>query len=188
MPNEDDAKGTRRGLLLPIAAGVFAVIALVLVVVIVRDRPKSSDAERTTISTTAARAAEAISSLDANDDGTFLRTLQELGTDPVVAQYQQFSSAAKEVMTHTKLQSIRGRSQQVWVGDLGGSQVSAIVRLDVVTVGETTRVNPDQYVEVSLAKLDGAWKVDNIQILNVSLSSGLPGVGSTTTTTVQSSG
>jgi len=188
VSDETDGKRPRRSLLLPIAAGLFAVIAIVLVVIIVRDRPKSSDAERTTISTTAARAAEAILSFDKNDDGTFLRTLQELGTSPIVDQYRQFTDATKQVMAATKLQSIRGRSQEVWAGEINGSQVTVIVRLDIVTVSDTTRVNPDQFVEVYLAKLDGVWKVDNIQVLNVSVSSSPPGAGSATTTTTSSSG
>jgi len=60
-------------------------------------------------------------------------------------------------------------------------------------VGENTRVIPDQYLDMSLAKLDGTWKVDNVQVLNVALagtspSSTVPISPDTTPSTPPSSG
>jgi hypothetical protein len=47
-------------------------------------------------------------------------------------------------------------------------------------------VIPDQYLDLSLAKLDGVWKVDNLQALNVTLAGGgttptIPGASTSTT-------
>jgi len=81
------------------------------------------------------------------------------------------------------LKSIRGTVKEVYVGDIESAQSRVIVRLDLVYVGDNTRVIPDQYLDMTLAKLDGTWKVDNVQVLNVALAGGAPA----TTTTPSSS-
>ena len=148
------------------AAALFAVVAIVLVVVLVRDRGTSeSNGDRTEISTTAARVAEAITAMDGSGNGTLGATVDQLGTAPVVAQYKEISDAIRKVMGPLKLKSIRGTVKEVYVGDVENAESRVIVRLDLVYVGDNTRVIPDQYLDMTLAKLNGAWKVDNVQVL-----------------------
>ena len=169
-----------------VAALAFAVLAVALVVVLVRDRNKTdTNSDRTEISTTAALVAEAITAMDGAGNGTLAATVDQLGTAPVVAQYKEISDAIRKVMGPLKLKSIRGTVKEVYVGNVENAESRVIVRLDLVYVGDNTRVIPDQYLDMTLAKLDGLWKVDNVQVLNVALAGGTP--SSTTTPTSSSS-
>ena len=163
-----------------IAAVVFAVIAVVSVLLALHERGKTdTSGDRTQISTTAARVAEAITAMDDTGNGTSGATVDQLGTNSVVDQYKEISDKIRQVMGPLKLKSIRGTVKEVYVGDVENAESRVIVRLDLVYVGDNTRVIPDQYLDMTLAKLDGAWKVDNVQVLNVALAGGAP---STTTT------
>jgi hypothetical protein len=181
-------------LIVSIAAVVFAVLAIVMVAIVVKDRSKSNDSgDRTEISTTAARIAEAITAVEPSGGGALAATVEQLGTSPVIAQYTEISDAMRKVMGPLKLQSIRGTVKEVYVGNIEGSEARVIVRLDLVYVGDNTRVIPDQYLDMTLAKLDGKWKVDNVQVLNVALAgaaptSTVPGSQPTTPSTASSSG
>lgn len=180
--------------LVSIAAGVFALLAIVLVAIVVKDQPKSNDSgDRTEISTTAARVAEAITAVDPSGNGALASTVEQLGTAPVISQYNEISDAMRKVMGPLKLQSIRGTVKEVYVGNIESSEAKVIVRLDLVYVGDNTRVIPDQYLDMSLAKLDGTWKVDNVQVLNVALAgaaptSTVPGSPASSPSTASSSG
>jgi hypothetical protein len=164
--------------LVSVAAAVFALLAIAMVVVVVRDRPNNeTNGDRADISSTAARVAEAITAVDPAGSGALAATVEQFGTAPVIAQYKEISGAIGKVMGPLKLTSIRGSVKEVYVGNIEGSEVKVIVRLDLVYVGDNTRVIPDQYLDMSVAKLDGTWKVDNVQVLNVELNG-----GATTTT------
>lgn len=156
-------------------AVVFAVAAVGLLVLLVRDRSSTdSSADRTEISTTAARVAEAITAVDESGNGTLAATVDQLGTAPVVDQYKQISSTIRNELGTFKLKSIRGTVKDVYVGNIDNAESRVIVRLDLVFVGDNTRVVPDQYLDMTLAKLDGQWKVDNVQVLNVQLANPAP--------------
>src|SRR5437763_9651783 len=107
-------------LLVAVAAAVFALLAVVLAVLYVARTPdKGADAaDRTSISTTAARVAEAITAVDGNGGGASAATVQQLGTAPVVAQYDEIADAIRKVMASLKLTSIRGTVKEVYVGDI----------------------------------------------------------------------
>ena len=168
-----------------VAAGVFALLAVVAMVAWAGARNRSdTSGDRTQIATTAARVAEAITAMDGTGNGTLGATVDQLGTAPVVSQYKEISDAIRKVMGPLKLKSIRGTVKEVYVGDIESAQARVIVRLDLVYVGDNTRVIPDQYLDMTLAKLDGTWKVDNVRVLNVALSGGAP---STTVPTSTSS-
>jgi hypothetical protein len=163
--------------LVSVAAGVFAVLAIALGILFVSEHNKKASvdsSDRTSISATAAQVAEAITAVLPSASSSQSATVQQLGTSPVVAQYNEISDAIRKVMTQLKLTSIRGTVKEVYVGNIDNSESKVIVRLDLVYVGDTTRVIPDQYLDMSLAKLDGTWKVDNVQVLNVALSSQTP--------------
>src|SRR5581483_11487658 len=194
-PPADAAKPERPGAsramfrLVAIAAAVFAVLCVVLAVLYVAGSPTKNgeSADRTTISTTAARVAEAITAVDGTGGGPSAATVQQLGTAPVVSQYNEIADAIRKVMASLKLTSIRGTVKEVYVGDIDNGEAQVIIRLDLVYVGDNTRVIPDQYLEMSLAKLDGQWMVDNVQVLNVALSSTPPSTPPSTTTSTPAS-
>jgi len=196
VKDPDEPHRSTAFVMVSIAAGVFALLAIAMVAIVVSDRSSAdtgSNSDRTEISTTAARVAEAITAVDPTGNGTLAATVQQLGTAPVISQYDEISDAMRKVMGPLKLQSIRGTVKEVYVGDIGNSEAKVIVRLDLVYVGENTRVIPDQYLDMSLAKLDGTWKVDNVQVLNVALagtspSSTVPISPDTTPSTPPSSG
>ena len=163
-----------------VAAAVLAVIALISALLFVHERGKTdTSGDRTQISTTAARLAEAITAIDEGGNHPLGGAVEQLGTAPVIDQDKAISSTMGQAMTQFKLKSIRGTVKEVYVGDIDNAQARVIVRLDLVFVGDNTRVIPDQYLDMTLAKLDGTWKVDNVQVLNVALAGGAP----TTTTT-----
>jgi hypothetical protein len=62
----DDAKAPKKPsiVLVSVAATVFALLAMVLAVIVLRDRPTGDARDRTEISTTAAQMAEAITAID----------------------------------------------------------------------------------------------------------------------------
>ena len=158
-----------------IAAAVFAIVAVALLVLLVRDRKTAdSSTDRTEISTTAARIAEAITAVDESGNGTMAATVDQLGTAPVVDQYKGISSTIRNELATFKLKSIRGTVKDVYVGTIDTAESRVIVKLDLVFVGDNTRVVPDQYLDMTLAKLDGQWKVDNVEVLNVQLANPAP--------------
>ena len=55
--------------------------------------------------------------------------------------------------------------------------------VDLVLVADTPRVIPNQYLRVHLAKLSGVWKVDNVEDLNVALSTPAGATSTSTTST-----
>jgi len=164
-----------------IVAGLLVLACVGLLVLLVRDRAtKDSSSDRTEISTTAARVAEAITAVDESGNGTLAATVDQLGTAPVVDQYKQISSTIRNELATFKLKSIRGTVKDVYVGNVDSAESRVIVRLDLVFVGDNTRVVPDQYLDMTLAKLDGQWKVDNVQVLNVQLANPAPSSSSGT--------
>jgi len=160
---------------LAVAAAGFAIVAVVLLVLLVRERnTNDASTDRTEISTTAARMAEAITAVDESGNGTMAATVDQLGTAPVIDQYKGISTTIRNELATFKLRSIRGTVKDVYVGNIDAAESRVIVKLDLVFVGDNTRVVPDQYLDMTLAKLDGQWKVDNVQVLNVQLANPAP--------------
>ena len=169
--------GVPRGavVVLSIAAAVLLLACVGLLVLLVRERSSTdSSTDRTEISTTAARMAEAMTAVDEAGNGTMAATVDQLGTAPVVDQYKGISGTIRGELATFKLKSIRGTVKDVYVGNIDNAESRVIVRLDLVFVGDNTRVVPDQYLDMTLAKLDGHWKVDNVQVLNVQLANPAP--------------
>ena len=169
--------GRSQGALIVVSiAVVLLVLACTgLLVLLVRERNSTdTSSDRTEISTAAARVAEAITAVDESGNGTLAATVDQLGTAPVVDQYKQISSTIRNELATFKLKSIRGTVKDVYVGNIDSAESRVIVRLDLVFVGDNTRVVPDQYLDMTLAKLDGQWKVDNVQVLNVQLANPAP--------------
>ena len=175
--------GRSQGALIVVSVAVVLLVLACtgLLVLLVRDRHSTdTSSDRTEISTAAARVAEAITAVDESGNGTLAATVDQLGTAPVVDQYKQISSTIRNELATFKLKSIRGTVKDVYVGNIDNAESRVIVRLDLVFVGDNTRVVPDQYLDMTLAKLDGQWKVDNVQVLNVQLANPAPSSSSGT--------
>jgi hypothetical protein len=70
----------------------------------------------------------------------------------------------------------------VYVGDIESDQAQVIVVIDLVIVGDVTKVVPNQYLRVHLVKLNGEWKIDNVNDVNTGLAAQASGSASTTST------
>ncbi|GEM_PF-3103289 len=164
-----------------VVAVVFAVLFVATAILFVADHnKKANDSDRQQIQLTASRAAEAITTVDpANGDAA--QTLHDVGTGPLIDQYDQISGPIKQAFTALHVVSMTGKSQGVYVKDPDGSQADAIVRLDIVVIGDNPHTVHDQYLEVHVVKIDNAWKADNITVLNLSLGSGQTGTSPSTT-------
>jgi hypothetical protein len=162
----------------------FALLAVVMTASYIKLRSdKSTDSsDRTTVATTASRAAEAMTSLDASGPNTAQAdVIRQLGTDPFIQQYVTGIESIRKLFGPLKVSSERGTVTKVYVSEIDKDQAEVIVVVDLVLVAETPKVVPNQYLRVHLAKLSGQWKVDNVEDLNVSLAATASGAGSTTT-------
>jgi hypothetical protein len=166
--------GSRLIALLTAVAVVLGLLASVMTASYIRvraDRDASRD-DRTAVATTAARAAEAMTAIDANSDNKQQAdAVHALGTGPLVEQYDEAIPATRKLLVALNVTSEHGQVTEngVYVGEIDGNQAQVIVVIDLVVVGQATKVIPNQYLRVHLVKLDGAWKVDNVENLNVAL-------------------
>ena len=163
---------------------VFGLIASVMTASYIRLRADedNSNEDRTTVATTASRAAEAMTSLDAEGPNQEQADIiRQLGTTPFIEQYEQGIESIRKLFGPLKVKSERGQVTHVYVGDIGTDQAEVIVVVDLVVVADAPRVIPNQYLRVHLAKLSGVWKVDNVEDLNVALSTAAGATSSSTT-------
>jgi len=164
----------RRLLAAVAAAVVFALLSVVLVVLLVRERDQNrGDGERAAVETTASRVAEALVTVDAGGNQSGADVVRQLGTGPLIQQFDEANAAVRATFGQLKIQSISGRVQEVYVKDIDGPQADVIVVLDLVIVSDNPRVDQNHYLRVHLAKLDGQWKVDNVQDVNLALAAGV---------------
>jgi hypothetical protein len=190
-PKPDSSVSGRAVIVLGIAVVVLVVALLVMVPAYIRLRNNqgSDSSDRNTVATTASRAAEAMTSLDASGPNTAQAdVIRQLGTDPFIQQYVSGIESIRKLFGPLKVSSERGTVTKVYVSDIDKDQAEVIVVVDLVLVAETPRVVPNQYLRVHLAKLSGQWKVDNVEDLNVSLAATASGGASTTTTPAAPSG
>src|SRR5439155_3994532 len=97
--------------------------------------------------------------------------VHQLGTGPFIEQYDEAIPATRKLLVALKVKSERGQitPNGVYVGDIENDQAQVIIVIDLVIVGETTKVVPNQYLRVHLAKINGEWKIDNVYDVNTSL-------------------
>src|SRR4051794_21509802 len=175
----------RLAALLTAVAVVLGLVASVMTASYVRvraDRDAARD-DRTAVATTAARAAEAMTAIDANSDNQQQAdAVHALGTGPLIEQYDQAIPATRQLLVALNVTSEHGQvtDNGVYVGEIDGNQAQVIAVIDLVVVGQVTKVIPNQYLRIHLVKLDGAWKVDNVENLNVALAASGGGTGPAT--------
>jgi hypothetical protein len=168
---------------------VFGLIASVMTASYIRlraDKDKSGD-DRTAVATVAAQLAEAMTAIDAEGDNSAeSAVVHRLGTGPLIEQYDATIPATRKLLLAVKVKSERGQITPggVYVGDVESDQAQVIVVIDLVVVGEVTKVVPNQYLRMHLAKINGEWKVDNVNDVNAGLAaSATPGASTTSTPT-----
>jgi hypothetical protein len=170
------------------AAVGFAALAVFMTAsyIHVRSANATDTDDRTAVATTGSRVAEAMTALDPSGNADQAAVIHALGTGPFVEQYDQGLDSIRKTLGPLNVASVRGSvvANGVYVGDIDHDQAQVIVVVDLVIVGQTTHVVPNQYLRVHLVKLNGVWKVDNVEDLNVSLAASGSAPGSTTTTTV----
>src|SRR5437763_9913443 len=100
-------------------AALFALLSVVLVVLLVHQRNENkSDGDRTTVQTTASRVAEALVSVDANGNQSGSATVRELGTGPLVQQFDEANAAVRGSFGPLKITSITGKVKEVYLKDI----------------------------------------------------------------------
>src|SRR3954447_7943787 len=167
---------------LAVALGLAASVMTAAYIRVRADRDSARD-DRTAVATTAARAAEAMTAIDANSDNQQQAdAVHALGTGPLIEQYDQAIPATRKLLVALNVTSEHGQvtDNGVYVGDIDGNQAQVIVVIDLVVVGQVTKVIPSQYLRIHLVKLDGEWKVDNVENLNVALAASGGGTGPAT--------
>ena len=151
-----------------------------------RSDKDSTSSDRTAVATIAGRVAEAMTAIDATGDNKAeAAVVHELGTGPLIDQYDATIPATRNLLLAVKVKSEHGQitPNGVYVGDVEGDQAQVIVVIDLVVIGDITKVVPNQYLRMHLVKLNGQWKVDNVSDINTELAASA-GAGASTTTSV----
>jgi hypothetical protein len=172
-------------------AVAFGIVASVMTAAYVRLRndESTSDKDRTEVSTVAAQVAEAITSVDAQGPvESQSERIRALGTAPLIEQYEGILPSIQQTLTKVNVTSIHGQISKVYVGDIADDQAEAVVVVDLVFVGPKPRVDPDQYLRIHLARIDGQWKVDNVESVLAKIAAQTGASSSPSTSTESSSG
>jgi hypothetical protein len=137
-----------------------------------RDADSTSGQDRTAVATVAAQLAEAMTAIDATGENKDQAdVVHRLGTGPLIEQYDATIPATRKLLVAVNVTSERGQITPggVYVGDVDADQAQVIVVIDLVVVGQVTKVVPNQYLRMHLVKLNGEWKVDNVSDVNAGL-------------------
>jgi hypothetical protein len=187
-PRKPDASITTVStILLAIGFAVATIAFVVMLAAFIRlrhDKDSTND-DRTAVATVAAQVAEAMTAIDATGDNkTEADVVHRLGTGPLIEQYDATIPATRKLLVAVKVQSERGQitPSGVYVGDVDSDQAQVIVVIDLVVVGDVTKVVPNQYLRMHLVKLNGEWKVDNVNDVNAGLAASASGSSTTTST------
>ena len=128
--------------------------------------------DRQEVEEVAGRLATALSTYDYRSfDATKARVLG-LSTGAFASEYERAVAALASLIDQTKATS-EATAGDVFVGNLGDGKASAIVVIEIRANGVGgPRVSVDNYVDLSLVKVEGEWKVDGVRNLNLGVSGG----------------
>ena len=136
-------------------------------------------ADRRAVEEVAGRLATALSTYDYRDFEATKRRVLALSTGAFASEYERAVGALASLIDQTKATS-EATAGDVFVGNLGGGKASAIVVLEIRASGVGgPRVSVDNYVDLSLVKVEGEWKVDGVRNLNLGVAGGAPSAGRT---------
>ena len=132
-----------------------------------RDRKDRQDVEEV-----AGRLATALSTYDYRDFEATKRRVLALSTGAFASEYERAVGALASLIDQTKATS-EATAGDVFVGNLGDGKASAIVVIEIRASGVGgPRVSVDNYVDLSLVKVEGEWKVDGVRNLNLGVAGG----------------
>jgi hypothetical protein len=109
-------------------------------------------------------------------DATRSRVLS-FATGSFARQYGDGFGALKDLAQQVKSRS-NGTVKNVYVGEVGGHTASALVDVELVTSGASRVTRVGYYFTLSLLKVGGAWRVDDVVTLAYNPSATGPGVTS----------
>ncbi len=102
-----------------------------------------------------------------------------LSTGAFASEYERAVGALASLIDQTKATS-EATAGDVFVGNLGDGKASAIVVIEIRANGVGgPRVSVDNYVDLSLVKVEGEWKVDGVRNLNLGVAGGATSPGRT---------
>lgn len=165
-------RGGTRGLWVLVA--VLALVALAASVIAadaVADRDRERR-DRQAVEEVAGRLATALSTYDfRNFEATKQRVL-DLSTGAFATEYERAVAALASLIDQTQATS-QATAGDVFVGNLADGKASAIVVIEIRANGiGGPRVSVDNYVDLSLVKVEGEWRVDGVRNLNLGVSGG----------------
>jgi hypothetical protein len=154
---------------------LWAVVALLAAVALVtsllaarataeRDRDRR---DRRAVEEVAGRLATALSTYDYRDFDATKRRVLALSTGAFASEYGKAVEALASLIDQTKATS-EATADDVFVGNLDAGRASAIVVLKIQATGVGgPRLSVDNYVDLSLVKVNGDWRVDGVKNLNL---------------------
>lgn len=165
-------RAARRTLWALIAAlAVLALSTSLLAADAIADRNRERR-DRQAVEEVAGRLATALSTYDYRDFEATKRRVLSLSTGAFALEYERAVAALASLIDQTKATS-EATAGDVFVGNLGDGKASAIVVIEIRASGVGgPRVSVDNYVDLSLVKVEGEWKVDGVRNLNLGVSGG----------------
>lgn len=128
--------------------------------------------DRQAVEEVAGRLATALSTYDYRDFEATKRRVLSLSTGAFATEYERAVGALRSLIDQTKATS-EATVGDVFVGNLGDGKASAIVVIEIRASGVGgPRVSVDNYVDLSLVKVEGEWKVDGVRNLNLGVAGG----------------
>jgi hypothetical protein len=102
--------------------------------------------------------------------------VHNLGNGPILSQYDAAVTAFAQAAAAVGITSVESSITETYTGQIAGDEAQVVVVFDVSVKGTQPRSIPNQYMRVHLARIGGAWKVDNVQSVNLALAA-LAGAG-----------
>lgn len=173
--SEPQRRNPRGGALGPwVLVAVLVLVALATSVIAadaVADRNRERR-DRQAVEEVAGRLATALSTYDYRSFESTKQRVLDLSTGAFATEYERAVAALASLIDQTQATS-QATAGDVFVGNLGDGRASAIVVIEIRANGiGGPRVSVDNYVDLSLVKVEGEWRVDGVRNLNLGVSGG----------------
>jgi hypothetical protein len=188
-PTNAGTKGGRAALGVAVGAAiVFALLSVGLTVLLVGKTDDSSSKERTEVALRATAVVEALATHDPSQPDTGRATIEKYANQTVLGIYDAALEGITTAFEQTGL-AARLEIDETYVGDISRDEVDvALIGTVIVTPkdGSTRPPQPGRFFRVHLVKLDGEWKVDNVEFSQLT-AAGQSGTGQPTTSSTTTS-
>ena len=183
------SKGGRAALGVAVGAAiVFALLSVGLTVLLVGQTDDDATNERTEVALRATAVVEALATHDPSQPDTGRATIEKYANRTVLGIYDAALEGITAAFTETGL-AARLQIDETYVGDISRDEADvALIGTVLVTPkdGSTRPPQPGRFFRVHLVKLDGQWKVDNVEFSQLGAAgasgTGQPPTGASTTT------